>query len=152
MRVAGKTVQIRDACAALSTVVACWPILVMEPGAGFSITLSLTRASWSLFAHLSYLPEDMDRLSVNLRPLYYLELALGNEVLRVDEPAGTDCPLAVVFRDPLHFREAELVLDLSPAVESWACSDPHYGREAGFVCRETHHGLVGPAGSGSGGA
>ena len=86
----------------------------------------------------------MERLSPNLQPILALEHKLGNIVVRIDEPAGSDCPLAVVFREPLHFLEAEEAGLISNQVHSWQSSDPHYPSEAGFVCLRTKHALVGP--------
>ena len=86
----------------------------------------------------------IDELSKNLRNIYEYEVALGNEVLRVDEPAGSNCPLAVVFRQPLHFTEIAANLVVPAAVERWENRDTHYSLEAGFVCRESRHSIAGP--------
>jgi len=83
-------------------------------------------------------------LSANLLPIYELELRLGNSVNRVDEPAGTTCPFAVIFQQPLHFKEAEDAGIVPPAVRRWEIHDPHYPPEAGFLCEETRHALAGP--------
>ena len=84
-------------------------------------------------------------LSNNLRPLFEREIELGNRVLRIDEPAGTKCPLAVVFANPLHFGElGSLAEGLGSAVRKWENRDLHYPIEAGFVCHETNQVLAGP--------
>jgi len=86
----------------------------------------------------------MRRLSKNLRPIYEYELQSGNSVVSVDEPAYTDCPLEVVFRDPLHFDDISRYLSLPDAVEKWENRDTHYPLQAGFYCNETKHSLAGP--------
>jgi hypothetical protein len=86
----------------------------------------------------------MTLLSKNLQPIVDLEIRLGNSVLRIDEPAGTSCPLSVVFERPLHFKEIEKSLALGSSVTQWMCRDPHYPKEAGFACGETKHTLAGP--------
>src|SRR5438034_997583 len=55
---------------------------------------------------------DMATLSRDLQQIFDLELAEGNEVARIDEPAGTTCPYAIIFKNPLHIREIakEIVL------------------------------------------
>jgi len=86
----------------------------------------------------------VQRLCEHLRLVYELELNLGNSVQRVDEPAGTRCPLAVIFAAPLHFAEAEAKSLIKPPLRRWVNVDPHYPREAGLVCEESQHVLAGP--------
>jgi hypothetical protein len=85
------------------------------------------------------------QLSSDLQPIYELELTLGNAVARVDRPAGTECPLAVIFRDPLHFGEIHHRLKLPASVKEWNNADPHYPSEAGFYSTTSKHALAGPA-------
>lgn len=84
------------------------------------------------------------KLSPNLQPIFDLEVSLGNSVLRVDEPAGSLCPLAVIFRQPLHRAEVDATLRLASAVEWWENHDPHYSIEGGYACEETRHAIAGP--------
>lgn len=86
----------------------------------------------------------MRHLSPFLQPIYRLEISLENEVLRVDEPAGTKCPLAVVFKKPLHLEEISTKLSIPQEVEQWENVDPHYPKERGFRCKRTSHALSGP--------
>jgi len=86
----------------------------------------------------------MKRLSPLLQPIYNLELGLGNTVDRIDEPAGTKCPLAVVFKKPFHFTEIKARLKLAAEVSEWENSDPHYPLEKGFVCKQTQHVISAP--------
>jgi hypothetical protein len=86
----------------------------------------------------------IDKLSKNLCGIYEYEIALGNGVVRVDEPAGTNCPLAVVFEKPLHFGAIAADLVLPVGVEKWENRGTHYPLEAGFVCLETRHCIAGP--------
>lgn len=87
---------------------------------------------------------DVSELSEDLQPIYALELRLGNEVVRVDESAGASCPLAVIFKHPLHFEEIEKELKLAPSVEYRENRDTHYPLEEGYFCGKTHHAIAGP--------
>jgi len=83
------------------------------------------------------------KLSDDLEPIYQLELQLGNQVVRVDTPAGTACPLAINFRDPLHLAEIAK-LKLAPSVSQWSNADPHYPKETGYRSNTSKHALAGP--------
>lgn len=86
----------------------------------------------------------MLQVSVDLQPIYELELQLGNQVVRVDSPAGSNCPLCVVFRGPLHFDIIRGRLTLSESVSYWKNLDTHYPLEEGFRSALTQHALSGP--------
>lgn len=86
----------------------------------------------------------MTKLSSDLLPIYELELSCGNEIERVDEPAGTDCPYAVVFKYPLHKMEIESTLYLVPSVRYWQSRDLHYDASAGYVSDTSKHAIAGP--------
>lgn len=86
----------------------------------------------------------MTRLSPSLKPIFDLELKKGNEVLRIDEPAGSNCPYAIIFKFPLHFQEIKDLVHPLPNVEEWENKDPHYPLERGFFCNESHHSIAGP--------
>jgi hypothetical protein len=83
-------------------------------------------------------------LSSDLMPIYQLELQLGNQVARVDSPAGTLCPLAVIFRDPLHLEEIGKRLKTPASVTQWTNDDPHYPLETGFSSSVSRHAIAGP--------
>lgn len=84
------------------------------------------------------------RLSDSLRPIYDLEMRLGNRVVRVDDHAWTECVLAIVFADPLHATEIAAALDLPARVTAWDCTDPHYELQSGYYCKASRHSLAGP--------
>jgi hypothetical protein len=86
----------------------------------------------------------MTKLSADLLPIYELELSRGNEIARIDEPAGTKCPYAVVFKRPLNKTAIEAQLVLSPAVQYWESRDSQYGTEAGFYSEDSRHVIAGP--------
>lgn len=89
--------------------------------------------------------EDIkQKLSADLLPICEFELENGNEIERVDDPAGSGCPFAVVFRRPLSIPGTEAEKQLSDTVGSWECRDPHYPRERGYVSMRTHHAISGP--------
>ncbi len=54
-----------------------------------------------------------------LKQIYTIELSLGNEVKHIDEPAGTSCPLAIIFKDMLHFEQLKEQITLSDNIEFW---------------------------------
>ncbi|WP_157532766.1 hypothetical protein [Hyphomonas polymorpha] len=66
------------------------------------------------------------KLSPDLLPIYEDEIARGNEVLRVDEPAGSLCPLAVVFRLPLKRESAPSSQAVGNDVYWHENADPRY--------------------------
>lgn len=86
----------------------------------------------------------MVKLSEDLVPIYELELQLGNQVERIDCPAGTDCPLAIIFREPLHFEEIRRRLTIPATVTKWTCTDSHYPLESGFGSSSSKHAVAGP--------
>lgn len=86
----------------------------------------------------------MQKLSADLVPIYELELANGNEVLRIDEPAGSRCPYCIVFRYPLHKSKIEQSIALPPSVQYWESRDQHYPVEGGYVSEESRHVVSGP--------
>lgn len=86
----------------------------------------------------------MKKLSLNLKPIYELELKKGNKVLRVEEPSGSKCPFAIVFRYPLHFKDIEREIQVTDLLERWENTDTHYPLEAGYACRDTRHTISGP--------
>jgi hypothetical protein len=90
----------------------------------------------------------MTKLCENLQPIYNLEIALEialeNKVIRIDEPAGTECPYAIVFSEPLHHAEIKKQLNLTGAAKYWESRDPHYEYENGYLCENTRHGISGP--------
>ncbi|HRT88361.1 MAG TPA: hypothetical protein P5296_17265 [Anaerohalosphaeraceae bacterium] len=95
--------------------------------------------------HISELAQNVIRkLSSNLRSIYDLELALGNEVVHVYEPAGDRCPLEIIFKKPLHKAEIASRLKLGSDVTWWENRDPHYSIESGYMCEQTRHALAGP--------
>ena len=88
----------------------------------------------------------MLKLSQDLFAIYQLELSRGNEIERVDEPAGTTCPYAVVFKRPLNRGAIESEVELSASVKYWESRDPHFPQEAGYYSETTRHVVVGPLG------
>ena len=61
-------------------------------------------------------------LSKDLRPIYDLEIELGNEVAYVAETAGTACPYAVSFKQPLHLDAIHEQLTLPAGIKGIARS------------------------------
>ena len=88
--------------------------------------------------------DDLKFLSKSLKDIVDYELSVGNQIVRIDRPAGTKCPLAVVFKTRLDFngfRENVGVLD---SVSKWENKDRHYDLEAGYVCDKTGQAIAAP--------
>jgi hypothetical protein len=83
-------------------------------------------------------------ISENFRVLVAHELALGNPIARIDQPAGTRCPLAVNFVKPLDFSGFARLHQLPVGVETWENRDAHYDIQAGYICTRTRHVIAGP--------
>lgn len=88
--------------------------------------------------------EDLRFLSENLKAIVEYELSVGNEIRRIDRPAGTKCPMAVVFMRPLKFAEFLENNELPTDVERWENKDRHYDLEAGYICRKTNQAIAAP--------
>lgn len=84
------------------------------------------------------------QLSPNLQSICDFELALGNAVESVDEPAGDRCSLAITFKNPLHRTEITSKLAPPSSVRWLENHDPHYPITGGYKCDETSHAIVGP--------
>jgi hypothetical protein len=89
---------------------------------------------------------DKSRLSPALQPIFEFELTKGNEVARVDEPGGSKCPLAVLFKYPLHKEEIAVKWQPLLHVEWIEITGPYYtpDGEGGYMCTETGHAIIGP--------
>ncbi|MFT3800990.1 MAG: hypothetical protein QM766_07195 [Burkholderiaceae bacterium] len=85
-------------------------------------------------------------LTENLSAILAFELARGNTVIRVDRPAGSRCPLAVILAQPLDIAGFKANHVLSTGVDTWENRDSHYPLEAGYICERTRHVLAGPLG------
>ena len=83
-------------------------------------------------------------LSTVLRPIVEFELKRGNSIVRVDRPAGTKCPLAVIFKNPLDFAGFQSTSGVPAEVSTWQNRDRHYPLEAGYVCERTRQAVAGP--------
>ena len=84
-------------------------------------------------------------LSANLRGVLEFEVAHGNSIVRVDRPAGSQCPLAVIFAQPLGMVEFNACNNnMASGVETWENRDTHYPLEAGYICKRTRHTVAGP--------
>jgi hypothetical protein len=83
-------------------------------------------------------------LSPTLQLIHDYEISRGNHVERVDRPAGSNCPLAVIFREALDVSGFINAYGLPDGVRTWENHDSHYPLEKGFVCELTRHALAGP--------
>ena len=83
-------------------------------------------------------------LNVNLIPIYGHGLNNGNCVSRIDQPAGTKCPLAVIFQNPLQIDKINKLIVSHTNLEFWENTDPHYPFESGYYCKTTQYVIAGP--------
>lgn len=88
--------------------------------------------------------DKISELSDLLQPIFNFEISRGNHVERVDKPAGSNCPLAVIFSKPLGIHEYAHEHGLPAGVRTWENKDRHYPLEAGYFCEKTHHAIAGP--------
>lgn len=84
------------------------------------------------------------KLCPDLQFICDFELAHGNVVSHIEEPAGTSCEYAVVFTEPLRIVGTAKSEELPPFVTHWESRDPHYPVEAGFFCTKHRHSVAGP--------
>lgn len=89
--------------------------------------------------------DDLRFLSKNLKVIVDYEISIGNEIRRIDRPAGTKCPLAVVFKKPLNFNGFLKINDLASGIERWDNKDRHYDQESGYVCGKTRQAITAPS-------
>lgn len=87
---------------------------------------------------------DIPDLAENLSAILAFELARGNTVVRIDRPAGSRCPLAVILARPLDIAGFKSSHGLPSSVDTWENRDSHYPLEAGYICERTRHALAGP--------
>ena len=83
-------------------------------------------------------------LSNTLKGIYDYEIGRGNRVERVDRPAGSNCPLAVIFHAPFDVSGFVTIYGLPDGVKTWENRDRHYPLEKGYVCERTGHALAAP--------
>jgi hypothetical protein len=87
---------------------------------------------------------DIPDLAKSLQGALDFELARGNTVVRIDRPAGSRCPLAVILARPLAIALFKASNGLPDGVGTWENRDSHYPLEAGYICERTRHALAGP--------
>ena len=87
---------------------------------------------------------NVPELSESLRGVLEFEIARGNSIVRVDRPAGSRCPLAVIFAQSLDFSGFNATNGLPSGVDTWENRDSHYPLEAGYMCERTRHAVAGP--------
>jgi len=85
----------------------------------------------------------MKTISEELKQIIELELKLGNLIERIDEPAGSQCPKAIIFKNKLHLDKIRR-LKLSADIKFWENHDAHYPLECGFNSTSTKETIVGP--------
>lgn len=80
-----------------------------------------------------------------LEAVVQFELQRGNQIERIDRPAGSNCPLAVIFKKPLDIAGFLSENKNLNGVRTWENKDRHYPLEKGFVCEATKHAIAGPS-------
>jgi len=88
--------------------------------------------------------DAVPNLSKNLQVILEFELARGNSIARIDPPAGTRCPLAVILSGSLDILGFRATHSFPTAVATWENRDTHYPLETGYVCEQTWHTIAGP--------
>lgn len=90
--------------------------------------------------------EARAKLSADLQPLYDMELEAGNSVVRVDEPAGTLCPLAIVMKNPIDKDRLGKCVQSIPSIFWHENNDQHYEAHGmgGYTSTESRQFLYGP--------
>ena len=83
-------------------------------------------------------------LSEILLPVVNFEINRGNQIVRIDRPAGSNCPLAIIFIDPLDIPGYLNAHVLEEKLKTWENRDRHYPLEKGFVCKRTGQAIAGP--------
>jgi hypothetical protein len=83
-------------------------------------------------------------LSETLWPIFDYEVSRGNQIVRIDKPAGSSCPLAVIFSMSLDIQGYIAAHGLPNGVNTWENRDSHYPLEKGYFCEHTRHALAGP--------
>jgi hypothetical protein len=75
-----------------------------------------------------------------------MELDAGNSVIRIDEPAGTLCPLAVVMKNPLNRNRLSTVARGIPTIFWHENGDRHYEMNGmgGYASKASGQFLYGP--------
>lgn len=87
-----------------------------------------------------------DKLDPVLLAIFDIEIAGGNQVARVDEPAGTLSPLAVVFKNRLNRSRIEESIKVPDHIVWHENDDQHYeiNGMGGYASKSTHQFVYGP--------
>ena len=85
-------------------------------------------------------------ISDDIRAIVEYELDNGNEIVRVDQPAGTKCPVAVILKFPFRIRKSRADGVVSATVSWWEYEDAHYPADwsCGFKSVKSSHAVAAP--------
>lgn len=86
----------------------------------------------------------VEGLSTQLEGVLEFEVKRGNQIERIDRPAGSTCPLAVILKQSLDVAGFVSANGMPAGVRTWENRDRHYPLEKGFVCEKTKHAIAGP--------